>query len=324
MCSRLHSFPLHPSQIDIVKRNPDREDWWAGAAPSGPFIYTPFSKGEPNHNSKHELIWVVGEPVQVFVELANPCGFDLMVDSIYLAVQPENFDAFPISVSLPPNSSKVITLSGIPTKVGPLTVPGCIVHCFGVISEHFFKDVDNLLLGAAQGLVLSDPFRSCGSGKVKNITVPTISVVPPLPLLVSRGVGGDGALILYEGEIRDVHISLANAGTLPVDQAHISLSGKNQDSVVSISYDTLKSSLPLKPGAEVTIPITLKAWPLGLLLDSDTGASKNSSNAGKQAKDRSSPMLLIHYAGIYTYASQSDSNKFNEIWYFSILREKRK
>lgn len=296
---RLHSFPLHPSQIDIVKRNPAREDWWAGTAPSGPFIYTPFSKGEPNHNSKQELTWVVGEPVQVFVELANPCGFDLMVDSIYLAVQPENFDAFPISVSLPPNSSKVITLSGIPTKVGPLTVPGCIVHCFGVITEHFFKDVDNLLLGAAQGLVLSDPFRSCGSGKLKNITVPTISVVPPLPLLVSRVVGGDGALILYEGEIRDVNISLANAGTLPVEQAHISLSGKNQDSVVSISYDTLKSSLPLKPGAEVTIPITLKAWPLGIL-DSDTGASKDSGNAGKQVKDRSSPVLLVHYAGPVT------------------------
>lgn len=283
--------------MDIVKRNPAREDWWAGAAPSGPFIYTPFSKGEPNQSSKQEIIWVVGEPVQVLVELANPCGFDLMVDSIYLSVQPENFDAFPISVNLPPNSSKVITLSGIPTKVGPLAVPGCIVHCFGVITEHFFKDVDNLLLGAAQGLVLSDPFRSCGSGRSKNLNVPSISVVPPLPLLVSRVVGGDGALVLYEGEIRDVSISLANAGTLPVEQAHISLSGKNQDSVVSISYDTLKSSLPLKPGAEVTIPITLKAWQLGPA-DPDTAAGKNSSNAGKQVKDRSSPMLIIHYAGI--------------------------
>ncbi|KAL7166031.1 hypothetical protein ACSBR2_036823 [Camellia fascicularis] len=86
---RLHSFPLCPSQMDIIKRNPAREDWWAGSAPSGPFIYTPFSKGEPNHSSKHELIWVVGEPVQVLVELANPCGFDLMVHNIYLSVHSE-------------------------------------------------------------------------------------------------------------------------------------------------------------------------------------------------------------------------------------------
>ncbi|KAL2548618.1 Trafficking protein particle complex II-specific subunit protein [Forsythia ovata] len=297
---RLHSFPLHSSQMDIVRRDTAREDWWAGAAPSGPFIYTPFSKGESNHSSKQELIWVVGEPVQVLVELANPCGFELMVDSIYLSVYSGNFDAFPINVNLPPNSSKVITLSGIPTKEGPISIPGCIVHCFGVISEHCFKDVDNLLIGAAQGLVLSDPFRSCGSVKLKNLSFPPISVVPPLPLLVSHVVGGDGAIILYEGEIRDVWIRLANAGTVPVEQAHISLSGKNQDSVMSVAYETLKSALPLKPGGEVTIPVTLKAWQLGLM-DPDTAAGKSlSGSAGKQVKDGSSPMLFLHYSGPMT------------------------
>ncbi|KAL6997767.1 hypothetical protein U1Q18_007892 [Sarracenia purpurea var. burkii] len=293
---RLHSFSLHPSQMDIVKRNPAREDWWAGSAPSGPFIYTPFSKGEPNQSSKQELIWVVGEPVQVLVELANPCGFDLIVDSIYLSVHSGNLDAFPVSVNLPSNSLKVMTLSGIPTKVGPVTITGCIVHCFGVITEHLFKDVDNLLLGAAQGLVLSDPFCCCGSAKLKNVAVPNISVVPPLPLLVSHVVGGDGAVILYEGEIRDVWVSLANAGTVPVEQAHISLSGKNQDSVLSVAYETLKGALPLKPGAEVTIPITLKAWKLGLV-DSDTASKNLSGSTGRQVKEGSSPMLLIHYAG---------------------------
>lgn len=294
---RLHSFPLHPSQMDIIKRSPGREDWWAGSAPSGPFIYTPFSKGDSVDNSKQELVWVVGEPVQVLVELANPCGFDLLVNSIYLSVHSGNFDAFPISVTLPPNSSKVISLSGIPTEVGPVNIPGCLVHCFGVITEHLFKDVENLLLGAAQGLVISDPFRCCGSGKLKTTIVPNITVVPSLPLLVSHIVGGDGAVILYEGEIRDLWISVANAGTVPVEQAHISLSGKNQDSVISIGYEALKSALPLKPGAEVTIPVTLKAWQLGLM-DLDNIASKSTSgNAIRPMKDASSPMLMIHYAG---------------------------
>ncbi|KAL7187326.1 hypothetical protein ACSBR1_037401 [Camellia fascicularis] len=180
--------------------------------------------------------------------------------------------------------------------MGPVTIPGCIVHCFGVITEHLFKDVDNLLLGAAQGLVLSDPFRCCGSAKLKNVSVPNISVVPSLPLLVSHVVGGDGAVILYEGEIRDVWISLANAGTVPVEQAHISLSGKNQESVLSVPYETLKSALPLKPGAEVTIPVTLKVWQLGLV-DTDTASKNLSGSTGRPAKDGSSPMLLIHYAG---------------------------
>ncbi|XAR69415.1 hypothetical protein NMG60_11000983 [Bertholletia excelsa] len=305
--TRLHSFPIHPSQMDIVKRNPAREDWWGGSAPSGPFIYTPFSKGEPKPVSKHEMIWVVGEPVQVLVELANPCGFDLMVDSIYLSVHSGNFDAFPISVSLPANSSKVITLSGIPTKVGPVTVPGCIVHCFGVITEHLFKDVDNLLLGAAQGLVLSDPFRCCGSARLKNVSVPNISVAPPLPLLVSHVLGGDGAVILHEGEIRDVWIRLANAGTVPVEQAHISLSGKNQDSVLSVGYETLKGALPLKPGAEVIIPVTIKAWQLSLA-DTDIGSRSLSGSTGRQAKDGSSPMLLIHYAGSLVNSGESSTD----------------
>nr|XP_043606679.1 trafficking protein particle complex II-specific subunit 120 homolog [Erigeron canadensis] len=294
---RLHSFPLHPSQMDIITRDSGRADWWTGSTPSGPFIYTPFSKGDSTNTSKQELVWVVGEPIQVLVELANPCGFDLLVNSIYLSVHSGNFDAFPITVTLPPNSSKVISLSGIPTKVGPVNIPGCLVHCFGVITEHFFKDVDNLLLGAAQGLVISDPFRCCGSGKLKTTVVPSIAVVPALPLLVSHIVGGDGSVILYEGEIRELWIRVANAGTVPVEQAHISLSGKNQDSVISIGYDALKSALPLKPGAEVTLPVTLKAWQLGLL-DLDTIASKSASgNATRPLKDANSPMLLIHYAG---------------------------
>ncbi|KAF2312996.1 hypothetical protein GH714_008646 [Hevea brasiliensis] len=188
---RLYSFPPYPCQMDIVKRNPAREDWWAGSAPSGPFIYTPFSKGEPNDSSKQELIWIVGEPVQV------------------------------------------ITLSGIPTSVGSVTIPGCTVHCFGVISEHLFGDVDNLLLGAAQGLVLSDPFRCCG----------------------------DGSIVLYEGEIRDVWISLANAGIVPVEQAHISLS-------------------------EVILPVTLKAWQHGPV-DPDITGGKLAS--GRPLTDSGDP-----------------------------------
>lgn len=279
-------------QTDIIKRNPKRDDWWAGSAPSGPFIYTPFSKRESIPTTKPNLIWVIGEPVQVLVELANPCGFDLIVNSIYLSVHSDNFDAFPVTVTLPSNSSKVLSLSGVPSQEGPVNIAGCIVHSFGVITEHFFKDVDNLLVGAAHGLVFCDPFRCCGSLKIKNITVPNILVIPRLPLLVSHIVGGDNSITLYEGEIRDLYISLANAGTVPVEQAHIILSGKNQDSVVSVGSDILKSALPLKPGAEVIIPVTLKAWELGS--DSDTSSR---TTPMRHVKDASGPVLLIYYAG---------------------------
>ncbi|XP_028548726.1 trafficking protein particle complex II-specific subunit 120 homolog [Dendrobium catenatum] len=294
---RLHSFRIHPSQMEIIKRDPAKKDWWTDSAPSGPFIYTPFSKGGTTDSNKQELTWIVGEPVQVLVELANPCAFELMVESIYLCIHSGNFDAFPVSVNLPPNTAKVILLSGIPTKIGPVTIPGCIVHCFGVITEHLFRDVDNLLLGAAQGLVLSDPFRCCGSVKLKNVTVPTISVVPPLPLLVSYVVGGDGTTILYEGEIRDIRIRLTNAGTVPIEQAHISLSGKNQNSVMSIAHETLNSALPLKPGAEVILTVIIKAWKLSLA-DPDHDPNKSTSGIMRGvSKEGSNPFLVIHYAG---------------------------
>ncbi|KAF7017201.1 hypothetical protein CFC21_030675 [Triticum aestivum] len=293
---RLHSLPFHPSQRDIVKRNPHKKEWWIGAGPSGPFIYTPFTKGGTSGTSKQEINWIVGEPVQVMIELANPCSFDLVVESIYLSVHSGNFDAFPVTVNLPPNTSKLVLLSGIPTKVGQVSIPGCIVHSFGVITEHLFKEVDSLLLGAAQGLVLSDPFRCCGSSKFKSVNFPSISIVPPLPLLVANVVGGDGSILLYEGEIRDVLITLTNAGTVPVEEANIALSGKNQDSVISIAHNTWKSALPIKPGGEVTFKVTLRAWHLSLT-DLEADGSRSPANPRRIAREGINPFLNIHYAG---------------------------
>lgn len=293
---RLHSLPFHPSQREIVKRNPHKKEWWIGAGPSGPFIYTPFTKGGTSGSSKQEINWIVGEPVQVMIELANPCSFDLVVESIYLSVHSGNFDAFPVTVNLPANTSKLVLLSGIPTQVGQVSIPGCIVHSFGVITEHLFKEVDSLLLGAAQGLVLSDPFRCCGSSKFKSVNFPNITVVPPLPLLVANVVGGDGSILLYEGEIRDVLITLTNAGTVPVEEANIALSGKNQDSVISIAHSTWRSALPMKPGGEVTFKVTLRAWHLSLT-DLESDGSRSPANPRRIAREGINPFLNIHYAG---------------------------
>jgi trafficking protein particle complex subunit 9 len=213
-----------------------------------------------------------------------------------ISVHSWNFDAFPVSVSLPPNTSRLVLLSGIPTKVGQISIPGCIVHCFGVITEHLFKEVDCLLLRAAQGLVLSDPFRCCGSSKFKCVNFPSISVVPPLPLLVANVVGGDGSILLYEGEIRDVLITLTNARTVPVEEAHVALSGKNQDSVISIAHSTWKSALPIKPGGEVTFAVTLRAWHLSSA-DLETDGSRSPANPRRIAREGINPFLDIHYAG---------------------------
>lgn len=46
---------------------------------------------------------------------------------------------------------------------------------------------------------------------------------------------------------------------------------------------------------EVTIPMTLKAWQIGV--DPDIDNKSTSLNVMRKAEDRNNPMLVIHYAG---------------------------
>lgn len=309
---RLHSVPSLPSQMEIVTRTPGKKEWWTGAAPSGPFIYTPFAKGnDSTSGSKQEIVWVVGEPVQVLVELANPCAFEVFVESIYLSFQSGDFEAYPGVVTLPSNSSRLISLSGTPVKESPISLRGCIVHCFNVITEHVFEDINMLLSDVAKGLSLADPFRNAGGPKVRQASSPNISVMPPLPLLHAQIIGGQGAAVLYEGEVREVQICISNTSTVPVVEAHMSLTGKQQEHVVSMGHSALQMALPLLPGASVVVPVILKAGQLStnpeILRQQDT----TGSNAGRVVKDTTSPLLVIHYAGEASVNDevQSDNSK---------------
>ncbi len=282
---RLHSYPPMPAEREIVKRTTDKE-WWMGPASSGPFIYTPFiAKGDSNE--KLPVIWVVGEPVEVLVELANPCAFEVFVESISLSVEHGHFDAFTVSVTLPPSAGQLLSLSGMPLSVGTLMIRGCIVKCFGMITEHLFEDVVEGKM--VKGTALVDPFKSWH--RVHHAALSNkVEVVQPLPLLVARVVGGEGAAVLYEGEIREVQISLSNAGVVPVVEAHLALTGKQQQNVVSIGHSILEDALPLLPGATIVVPVVLKAG-------SPTPEPDLRVNTVKPSNDVASPMLVIHYAG---------------------------
>ena len=116
-----------------------------------------------------------------------------------------------------------------------------------------------------------------------------VEVVPPLPLLVAQAVGGEGAAVLYEGEIREVQISLSNAGVVPVVEAHMTLTGKQQQHVLSIGHSVLEDALPLPPGATVVVPVTLRAG--------SPTPEVDLRSVVKPSKDSAIPMLVIHYAG---------------------------
>ncbi|XP_024360781.1 trafficking protein particle complex II-specific subunit 120 homolog [Physcomitrium patens] len=282
---RLHSYTAMPADREIVKRSASNKEWWKGRTSTGPFIYTPFTaKGDAN--TRISVTWVVGEPVEVLVELANPCVFEVTVESIALSVEHTQFEAFPVSVTLPPSSGQVVSLSGLPLSVGSLTVRGCIVKCFGVITEHLFEEVCEW--GSVKGTALLDVFRS-GHKVHQPAQYEKVEVVPPLPMLVARVVSGEGAAVLYEGEIREMQISLSNAGVVPVVEAHMTLTGKQQQHVMCIGHSVLEDALPLPPGATVVVPVTLKAGA--------PTADIDLRNLVRLTKDTASPMLVIHYAG---------------------------
>ncbi|CAH1424699.1 unnamed protein product [Lactuca virosa] len=57
--------------------------------------------------------------------------------------------------------------------------------------------------------------------KTNLLSIEVAGVVLRLLLLVSHMVGGDSAMILYESKIQEHWISLATAGTIPVEQENI-------------------------------------------------------------------------------------------------------
>jgi hypothetical protein len=112
---------------------------------------------------------------------------------------------------------------------------------------------------------------------------------------------GEGDAVLYEGEIQEVQISLSNAGAVPVVEAHMTLTGKQQQQhVLSIGHSILKDSLPLSPGATVVVPVMLKAG--SPIPDLDIHVAM-----GKPSNEVPCPILVIHHAGLFSQEGEEMS-----------------
>ncbi|GBG63133.1 hypothetical protein CBR_g36903 [Chara braunii] len=298
----LHSFVEAASVLQIVKRFSGRKEWWVDSGqPTTPFIYSPFASqgggsGRVGNNKVPQIVWVSGEVSQVVVELRNPCSFEVVVDSLFLSVEGGSYDPFPVALSLPANTAgHLVTLSGVPRSVGPVNVRGCFVRSFGVLTEHLFNNAVDVLGRSKVGgsaIVRSGGRQRLGSH---------VTVVPHLPLLVATVAGGEGAGVLYEGEIRDVQLSLTNVGAAAVDEVHMSLSGRNREQVLSIGQDVLQSSLPLLPGSCVLVPIRLRAGKATMEAKGSDGPATlsrpSTARAGVSNQKAGSTVLTIHYAG---------------------------
>lgn len=84
-----------------------------------------------------------------------------------------------------------------------------------------------------------------------------------------------------------------------------------QSNIVSKARENLLRHLHLS-GAEVTIPVTLKAWRLGVG-DVDIAGGKSAfGSIVRHSKVGNSPVLLIHYSGTFLllFSSTFDFDSF--------------
>ncbi|CAI7783370.1 unnamed protein product [Closterium sp. NIES-53] len=179
---RFHAFATAPQQTQVVKRTRGKRDWWVGAGGGGPFIYTPFTTRAAN--VKPDMVWIVGEVAQVIIELSNPCACAVDIESIYLNVDGD-FQPFPASLSLRPNTySHLLTLSGLPRSPGVITVLGCFLQSFGVLTDHRFADTTITTVAAAAG--------SAGSGAGLPL-IPGVGLVDPFSPAAAASVAANSA-----------------------------------------------------------------------------------------------------------------------------------
>eukprot|EP00850_Spirogloea_muscicola_P015526 SM000119S25669 [mRNA] locus=s119:300248:306065:- [translate_table: standard] len=314
--TRLHEVAPTSPELQIVNRTSAGRHWWRQSSGSGPFIYSPFVAAS-NAQSGTDLLWVCGEPAQVIVEVANPCAFDLTVESISLSVSASEEEGTsepacslvcetpPKSISLPPNRPpQLLSLSCVPRRPGRLLLRGCFVRCFGVLSEHSFSSAGDALAAGH----LADPFRGSPT-RAKALMPPgSLVAIPALPLLVASVLGGERAsFVLFEGEDKEVDIRVTNAGIVPVSEIDIGLSSRSLDHAAMVDRTTLEHVLPLLPGQSAMFTLVLhglRATHVGRsggTLTARVADSRKSTvpmlAASRSGKDAPESALTIHYAG---------------------------
>ncbi|KAF9075275.1 TRAPP II complex [Rhodocollybia butyracea] len=201
-----------------------------------PFLYNPrrlnTSQGKP--------LVVQGETLEFVVILQNPYVFDLELQSLSLSTSGVPFETAPIPLVVPARSYHRVVLSGKARTTGSLVIRGCNVQAPGGVLREFVlplaTEEEEERLAHKRSAALCDAGRSKYSGlnsfpweksKSPNTETPRscktmlfleCKVVPEQPLLrIRRTTATHGALMLYDGEMTSIRITLENISPLPID-----------------------------------------------------------------------------------------------------------
>ncbi|KAJ7940592.1 TRAPP II complex [Mycena leptocephala] len=220
---------LHPRSSDIAPILTGGTD---------PFLYNP-----RRALGQGKSLVVQNELLEFVVVLRNPYVFDLEIQSLSLSTSGAVFDSKPVRVLLPANSLHVVTLSGKATETGSLVVRGCFVQAPGGTKREFTLPISTAeeeeRIYRKRAALQCEVGRSKYSGldcfpwekaskrastqlAISTTKAPLrfseFTVVPEQPLLrIRRTSVTHGAVMMYNGEMSTIRITLENVSPLPID-----------------------------------------------------------------------------------------------------------
>ncbi|KAF8077925.1 TRAPP II complex [Lyophyllum atratum] len=215
----------------------------SGVAPiltggTDPFLYNPRKAAV----GQGRTLVVQSEILEFVVILQNPYIFDLELQSLSLSTAGVSFESRPLRVLIPANSFHEVVLSGRALETGTLTIRGCRVQAPGGAFREFIMplstDEEEQRLSRTRSSLACEAGRFKYSGiesfpweranrrasRPPSTTAKTsfrfleCKVVPEQPLLrIRRTSLTHGALMLYNGEMSTIRITLENVSPLPID-----------------------------------------------------------------------------------------------------------
>ncbi|KAF8654133.1 hypothetical protein AX16_003664 [Volvariella volvacea WC 439] len=204
-----------------------------------PFLYNP----RRSSITQGKTLVVQNEQVEFLIVLQNPYIFDVEIQELSLSTSGVPLVTKPTRVVIPANSTHEVILSAMASETGSITVRGCTARAPGSITCEFLlpiatdeeeeqysrrKSAVSCEMGRSkyQGLDSFPWIRETKRNSVQSKTLANMKpprfleckVVPEQPLLrIRRTSVTHGALMLYDGEVHTIRMTLENVSSLPVD-----------------------------------------------------------------------------------------------------------
>ncbi|KAF9264661.1 hypothetical protein L218DRAFT_861806 [Marasmius fiardii PR-910] len=230
-------IPIEKPMNALQPRPTDPNTILTGA--TDPFLYNP----RRVHSAQGSQLVIENEVLEFIVLLHNPYAFELELDSVCLSTTGVPFVSEPIRVVVPPCAEQSVILEGKPQQTGNLVIRGCLVQTPGSTAKEIslpLATVDEEERSSRDRSSLqseSDRFKYSGlealpwekaikrqskqlsqRASERSIRYLECKVVPEQPLLrIRRTSVTHGALMLYDGEMSTLQITLENISPLPID-----------------------------------------------------------------------------------------------------------